>query len=57
MEFYADSSSLLIAVYEVLVVIFNFVDTFYARHSLSKIIFFFKDLEDEDNFNVFKKNK
>ena len=57
MEFYADSSSLLIAVYEILVVIFNFVDTFYAHHSLSKIIFFFKDLEDEDNFNVFKKNK
>ena len=57
MEFYADASSLLIAVYEILVVIFNYVDTFYAHHSLSKIIFFFKELKDEDNFNIFKKNK
>ena len=57
MEFYADASSLLIAVYEILVIIFNFIDTFYAQHSLSKIIFFFKELEDEDNFNLYKKNK
>ena len=30
MEFYADASSLLIAIFEILVVIFNYVDTFYA---------------------------
>ena len=57
MEFYADASSLLIALYEILVVIFNYVDTFYAHHSLSKTIFFFKELKDEDNFNILKKNK
>lgn len=55
MEFYADASSLLVAIYEILVVIFNYVDTFYAHHSLAKTIFFFKELEDKDNFNISKK--
>ena len=55
MEFYADASSLLVAIYEILVIIFNFVDTFYAHHSLAKLIFFFKELENEDSFNVNKK--
>ena len=55
MEFYADASSLLIAIFEILVVIFNYVDTFYAHHSLSKSTFFFKELEDKDNFNIMKK--
>ena len=56
MEFYADASSLLIAIFEILVVIFNYVDTFYAHHALAKSMFFFKDLEDQDNFNIMKKN-
>ena len=55
MEFYADASSLLIAIYEILVIIFNYVDTFYAHHSLAKSMFFFKDLEDKENFNLMKK--
>jgi hypothetical protein len=55
MEFYADASSLLIAVFDILVVIFNYVDTFYAHHSLAKSIFFFKELEEKDNFNIMKK--
>ena len=55
MEFYADASSLLIAIFEILVVIFNYVDTFYAHHSLAKSTFFFKELEDKDNFNIMKK--
>ena len=55
MEFYADASSLLIAIFEILVVIFNYVDTFYAHHSLAKSIFFFKELEEKENFNVMKK--
>ena len=55
MEFYADASSLLIAIYEVLFIVFGFFDNFYAYHSLSKRIFFFKELED-NNFNIFKKN-
>lgn len=57
MEFYADASSLLIAIYEILVIIFNFIDTFYAQHSLARIIFFFKELKEENSFNFFKKNK
>ena len=55
MEFYADASSLLIAVYEILVIIFNFVDNFYANHSLAKTIFFFKELENDEGFNINKK--
>ena len=45
MEFYADASSILIALFEVLYIIFCFVNRFYADHSLSKQIFFFKDVE------------
>jgi len=33
MEYYADSSSLLVAIYEIIVIIFNFIDNFYANHS------------------------
>ena len=55
MEFYADASSLLIAIYEILVIIFNYVDTFYGHHSLAKNIFFFKELKDPNNFNIWKK--
>ena len=55
MEFYADASSLLIAIFEILVIIFNYVDTFYAHHSLAKSTFFFKELEDKENFNIMKK--
>ena len=56
MEFYADASSLLIAIYGILDFIFNYINTFYANHSLSKSIFFFKDLE-ENGFNIFKKKQ
>ena len=55
MEFYADASSLLIALYEILVIIFNYIDDFYAHHSLSKQLFFFKGIEDSNNYNIFKK--
>ena len=57
MEFYADASSLLVALYEILVIIFNYFDNFYANHALAKTIFFFKDLEEENSFNVNKKMK
>ena len=55
MEFYADASSMLIALYEILFIIFGFIDNFYSYHSLAKRIFFFKELEDS-NFNIFQKN-
>ena len=44
-EFYADSSSLLIGLFEVLYIIFNFINSFYASHSFTKKLFFFKDVE------------
>jgi hypothetical protein len=47
MEFYADASSLLIAFYEILLIIFNYINTFYAELSLSKKIFFFKESKNE----------
>ena len=56
MEFYADASSLLIGIYKILSIIFGFFNNFYAYHSISKRIFFFKELED-CNFHIFEKNK
>ena len=56
-EFYADASSILVALYEVIYLIFNFIDYFYAYHSLSKEIFFFKDIEEDYNCNISKKRK
>ena len=55
MEFYADATSLLITIYEILVIIFNYIDTFYGYNTVAKKIFFFKDLENPDSFNVNKK--
>ena len=54
MEFYADASSLLVAIYDIFVIIFNYIDTFYGHHSVSKKIFFFKELENVDNLNIAK---
>ena len=56
MEFYADASSLLIAIYEILIVIFNYINTFYWDNEVSKRMFFFKDVENSENFNVVKSN-
>ena len=55
MEFYADASSLLVAIFDICFIIFSYIDNFYAQHSLAKSIFFFKELEDKDNFNIMKK--
>ena len=55
MEFYADSSSLLIALFELLFIIFCFVNRFYADHSLSKQIFFFKEAENR-HFDINRKS-
>ena len=53
MEFYADISSMVITVYRLLIIFFNFVNTFYAMHSVAKRIFFFKEVE-QKRFNIFK---
>ena len=55
MEFYADSSSLPMAIFEILYFIFSYLNTFYAEHSLSKKLFFFAETEDK-HFNVNKRN-
>ena len=55
MEFYADASSLLIAIYEILEVIFSYVNLFYGHNDVSKKMFFFKEVENSENFNVTKK--
>ena len=57
MEFYADASSLLIAIYELLTLIFNYINTFYGHHSVSKKIFFFKELENTEHFNILKRTE
>ena len=57
-EFYADASSILIAIYEIIVIIINFIDNFYAYHSLAKNIFFFKELEEvTHHFDISRKRK
>ena len=45
MEFYADASSLLIGLYQILFFIITFINNFYAEHSLSKKLFLFKEVE------------
>jgi hypothetical protein len=54
MEFYADSSSLLIALFDVLYIVFCFFNRFYADHSLAKQIFFFKEIENK-HFDINRK--
>jgi len=57
MEFYVDASSILIDIYKIIVIIFNFLNSFYAYHSLSKHLFFFKEINQEkiNNFDITKK--
>jgi len=52
MEFYADASSLLVAVYDILIIIFNYINNFWAEQSLAKKVFFFKDLDNNNNLNI-----
>ena len=56
MEFYADASSLLDGVFRVLLIIFSYFNSFYAELSLSKKIFFFKELNDY-NYNINNNSK
>ena len=55
MEFFADATSILVALYDILFFILNFFDYFYAYHHLSRNIFFFKDIKDDNKFNIFPK--
>ena len=51
MEFYADSSSLLVALFEILRIIFNCINSFYADHSFTKQLFFFREVDDNNHFD------
>ena len=42
-EFYADVSALLIALYEILIIIFSYINNFYAEESVTKNYFFLKN--------------
>ena len=44
-EFYADASALLITIYEILMIIFEFLNTFWAQQNLARKIFFFQDFD------------
>ena len=57
MEFYANATSLLIGIFRALVIIFNFINDFYAENSLSRRIFFFKEFENMNNIKTSKKYK
>ena len=54
MEFYADVYSLLLAIFYLLIFICNFINSFYAEYSLTKKIFIFKDIKN-NNFDIYKK--
>ena len=54
-EFYANATSLLIGLYRVLIIIFNYINNFYAENSLSRIIIFFKEFENINIINISKK--
>ena len=57
MEFYANATSLLIGIFRALVIIFNFINNFYAENSLSRRIFFFKEFEEVNNIKTSKNYK
>ena len=46
-EFYADASSLLIAVYDFLNIIISIISNFYAEQSVIKKLFIFKEMDDK----------
>ena len=57
MEFYADISSMMVAFYRIMISVFNYINTFYAMHSVAKRIFFFRDIEKKRHYNFFSKTK
>ena len=55
-EFYANSSSLFYGLIQVLFIIGNYINNFYSEHSLTKNIFFFKEIK-QNNIDFTKKHK
>ena len=56
MEYYADLFSILLGIFRILSFIFSFINGFYANISISKILFYFKETEDND-LDIIKKYK
>ena len=56
MEFYADSSSLLLSIFWILGIILGWYDKLKANHSIGKRLFFFEGIEN-NQFGIFKKLK
>ena len=46
-EFFADASSLLVFLYDFLVIIFSFINNFYAEQAIIKKLFFFKGMDNK----------
>ena len=55
-EFYADASSLLIAVYDIINIILSIISNFYAEQAVIKKLFLFKEM-DNKYFHFSKKSK
>ena len=55
-EFFADASSLLIAIYDFLIIIILFINNFYAEQAIFKKLFIFKGM-DNTNFYFSEKSK
>ena len=56
MEFFADNSSLFIAIFKILCFIFSFYNKFQANHSITKKLFYFEGIEN-NKFEELKKIK
>jgi len=48
-EFFADASSLLIAIYDCLIIIMSFINNFYAEQTIMKKLFIFKGLDNNNS--------
>ena len=55
-EFFADASSLLIFLYDFLVIIFSFINNFYAEQAIIKKLFIFKGM-DNKHFNYNRRSE
>ena len=55
-EFFADASSILIFLYDFLVIIFSFINNFYAEQAIIKKLFIFKGLGNK-HFEYFRKSE
>ena len=55
-EFYADASSILVGIYEFLIIIISIINNFYAENSIVKKLFIFKGINNK-YFNIKNRHK